>query len=234
VAEGSDWCWWYGPEHSTANDEQFDLLYRKHLSNIYRLLGGSPTDELAVPIKRPRVQALTVAPSARIQPKIDGRVTTYFEWLGAGLYQPDYRSGSMHGATQIVQALYYGYSDKAVYLRLDLDENFLREHPEFEVRVKIGGESRARLHAMIRERGVGAVSFQRGGESRLVPLGTGDQIELAFSQIFELRFDYSILNVKPHERITLQVSIWLNALPLQVLPHDGWLTLELTEDLTSW
>jgi len=204
------------------------------LSNIYRLLGGSPTDELAVPIKRPRVQALTVAPSARIQPKIDGRVTTYFEWLGAGLYQPDYRSGSMHGATQIVQALYYGYSDKAVYLRLDLDENFLREHSEFEVRVKIGGESRARLHAMIRERGVGAVSFQRGGESRLVPLGTGDQIELAFSQIFELRFDYSILNVKPHERITLQVSIWLNALPLQVLPHDGWLTLELTEDLTSW
>jgi alpha-amylase/alpha-mannosidase (GH57 family) len=40
VAEGSDWCWWYGPEHSTANDEEFDLLYRKHLSNIYRLLGG--------------------------------------------------------------------------------------------------------------------------------------------------------------------------------------------------
>ena len=24
VAEGSDWCWWYGPEHSTANDEEFD------------------------------------------------------------------------------------------------------------------------------------------------------------------------------------------------------------------
>ena len=85
VAEGSDWNWWYGPEHSTANDEEFDLLYRKHLSNIYRLLGGSPTDELAVPIKRPRVSARTVAPSAQIHPKIDGRVTTYFEWMGAGL-----------------------------------------------------------------------------------------------------------------------------------------------------
>ena len=85
MAEGSDWCWWYGPEHSTANDEEFDLLYRKHLSNIYRLLGGSPTDDLAVPIKRPRVQAHTVAPSAQIHPKIDGRVTTYFEWMGAGL-----------------------------------------------------------------------------------------------------------------------------------------------------
>ena len=139
VAEGSDWCWWYGPEHSTANDEEFDLLYRKHLSNIYRLLGGSPTDELAVPIKRPRVHALTVAPSAQIHPKIDGRVTTYFEWMGAGLCQPDYRSGSMHGVAQIVEALYYGYSDKAVYLRVDLGETFLHDHPDFEIRVNVNG-----------------------------------------------------------------------------------------------
>jgi alpha-amylase/alpha-mannosidase (GH57 family) len=234
VAEGSDWCWWYGPEHSTANDEQFDLLYRKHLSNIYRLLGGSPSDELAVPIKRPRLQALTVAPSARIQPQIDGRVTTYFEWLGAGLYQPDYRSGAMHGVTQIVQALYYGYSDKAVYLRLDLDEAFLHDHPEFEIRVNVDGESRARLHALVGGSAVKAVEFWKGGEPRLVPLDTGDQVQLAFGQIFELKFDYTILGVMPHERITLQVSIWLNGLPLQVLPQDGWLTLELTEDLTSW
>ncbi|MGH9350940.1 MAG: glycoside hydrolase family 57 protein, partial [Terriglobia bacterium] len=46
IAEGSDWCWWYGPEHSTANDEEFDELYRKHLSNVYRLLGGDAPDEL--------------------------------------------------------------------------------------------------------------------------------------------------------------------------------------------
>src|ERR1700686_1197180 len=35
TAEGSDWCWWYGPEHSTANDAEFDALYRKHLTGIY-------------------------------------------------------------------------------------------------------------------------------------------------------------------------------------------------------
>ena len=31
AAEGSDWCWWFGPEHSTANDAEFDELFRKHL-----------------------------------------------------------------------------------------------------------------------------------------------------------------------------------------------------------
>ena len=234
VAEGSDWCWWYGPEHSTANEEDFDLLYRKHLSNIYHLLGGSPTDELAAPIKQPRVHALTVAPSAQIHPKIDGRVTTYFEWMGAGICQPDYRSGSMHGVAQIVEALYYGYSDKAVYLRLDLGETFLHDHPDFEIRVNINGASRARLHAAISGESVKAVEFWKGGESLPVPQGTGDQVKVAFSKVFELRLAYTILGVSPHERISVQGSIWLDGLPLQVLPQEGWLALELTEDLTSW
>jgi len=233
VAEGSDWCWWYGPEHSTANDEQFDLLYRKHLSNIYRLLGGSPTDELAAPIKRPRVHARTVAPSAQIHPTMDGRVTTYFEWMGAGICQPDYRSGSMHGVAQIVEALYYGYCDKAVYLRLDLGQTFLHDHPDFEIRVNVDSESRVRLHASIGGEGLRSVEFWKGGE-RLAPRETDGQVEVAFRRIFECRLDYSLLGVAPDQRISLQVSIWMNGLPLQVLPQEGWLTLELTEDLTSW
>ena len=36
IAEGSDWCWWFGDDHSSDNDETFDLLFRKHLKNIYR------------------------------------------------------------------------------------------------------------------------------------------------------------------------------------------------------
>ena len=234
VAEGSDWCWWYGPEHSTANDEQFDLLYRKHLSNIYRLLGGSPADELAAPIKRPRSRALTVAPSAHIHPQIDGRVTTYFEWMGAGLCQPDYRSASMHGVAQLVDALYYGYCEKSVYLRVDLGEGFLHNHPNFEIRVNVDGESHCRLHAAIGDGKLQGVEFWKGAESLLVPLGTKEQVQVAFGRVFEARLDYSLLQVTPHERISLQVSIWSDELPLQVLPQEGWLTLELTEELSTW
>src|SRR5712691_10559128 len=50
IAEGSDWNWWYGPEHHSANDRDFDELYRKHLSNVYLALGGAPPDVLAQPI----------------------------------------------------------------------------------------------------------------------------------------------------------------------------------------
>jgi YVTN family beta-propeller protein len=44
IAEGSDWCWWYGPEHDSVNRPEFDRLYRDHLANVYRSLGRTPPD----------------------------------------------------------------------------------------------------------------------------------------------------------------------------------------------
>src|SRR5439155_3515447 len=52
AAEGSDWFWWFGPEHSSANDAEFDEFFRKLLSEVYRSLDGEVPDELAKPIKR--------------------------------------------------------------------------------------------------------------------------------------------------------------------------------------
>ncbi len=39
IAEGSDWFWWYGDDHSSEHDLEFDDLFRRHLRNVYRLLG---------------------------------------------------------------------------------------------------------------------------------------------------------------------------------------------------
>src|SRR5438874_212522 len=82
AAEGSDWCWWFGPEHSTANDAEFDALYRKHLTGVYLALGQVTPEELAKPIKRKPEHALQVAPTGFLKAKVDGRDTSYFEWLG--------------------------------------------------------------------------------------------------------------------------------------------------------
>jgi alpha-amylase/alpha-mannosidase (GH57 family) len=234
IAEGSDWCWWYGPEHSSAHDEEFDLLFRKHVSNIYHLLEGSPPDELAAPIKRPGVKAKVVAPTGRIAPRVDGQVTSYFEWLGAGVYSPDYRSSSMHGGARCLDALYFGHSDHALFLRLDLTEKFLEEYPRFEVRVNVDGENRARLQARIEQGRLGTVQFWKRDEPILVPLATGDQLQVAFRRIFELRLDYALAGLAPGQKTQFQVSLWAEDLPLQITPPEGWLTLDLSDDLASW
>ncbi len=234
VAEGSDWCWWYGPEHSTANDEEFDLLYRKHLSNLYNMLGGVPTDELAEPIKRPRTAALSVPPTGLIQPRIDGVVTNYFEWLGAGIYLPDPRSGSMHGAAGVWEALYYGFNQEALFLRLDLTDGFPKEHPDFEVRVNVVDTDRIRIHAPIVSGGLAGLNWWKNDDPLPAPPASDGQLQVAYRRIFELRLNYQLLGSEQHQQIRVQVSLWANGLPLQIIPQEGWLTLRLAEELISW
>jgi alpha-amylase/alpha-mannosidase (GH57 family) len=119
IAEGSDWCWWYGPEHKSDNRIEFDELYRAHLTNVYRALGQKPPDALSRPILQSQPGAFYEAPTNPIHATIDGRITSYFEWLGAGRYRPDRRSGSMHGGELEVGEILFGTDGKDLFVRMD-------------------------------------------------------------------------------------------------------------------
>jgi len=233
IVEGSDWNWWYGPEHSTENDEEFDRLYRKHLSNIYGLLGASPPDELAVPLKRPQGQPLSVPPAGEIEPVVDGVVSNYFEWLGAGVYRPAVRSDAMHGPPSALDMVYYGYGQKAFYLRLDLNRESAHAHPDFEIRVTVEGKRTVRVAA--HTNGTKLISSEQWVEAAS---GTredpGSEVALALDRVFELRADFSLLEVAPGDRLSFQVSVWSGAVPLQVVPQDGWLSVTPVEEEIGW
>jgi hypothetical protein len=44
AACGSDWCWWYGDDRSSANDADFDRLFRRHLEVVYTAVGLAAPD----------------------------------------------------------------------------------------------------------------------------------------------------------------------------------------------
>jgi alpha-amylase/alpha-mannosidase (GH57 family) len=52
VAEGSDWMWWFGSDFTSDEDAVFDALFRRHIGNIYRLLGLPEPEGLQNPIKK--------------------------------------------------------------------------------------------------------------------------------------------------------------------------------------
>jgi alpha-amylase/alpha-mannosidase (GH57 family) len=52
VAEGSDWMWWFGSDFTSDEDAIFDGLFRRHIGNVYRLLGLTEPDGLKNPIKK--------------------------------------------------------------------------------------------------------------------------------------------------------------------------------------
>ena len=235
IAEGSDWCWWYGPEHSSPNDEEFDRLYRKHLGSMYRLLGGEAPDELAIPIKRSVSVGDNILPTAPINPVVDGRQTTYFEWLGAGVYTPDYRSASLHESEQCVKYLYYGYSDTAIHIRLDLKPEFAKSLEGFEVRASIGQNHQPmRVHAQVARGQLKNIDLWQDDQHMPLPDQPGDAIHAAYHDIFEMTVPYTALGLDPSQKTSLQVSFWLDQLPVQVLPKEGWLALELHEDAIEW
>jgi hypothetical protein len=120
IAEGSDWNWWYGPEHGSENRPEFDQLYRDHLMNVYRALGLVPPDALSRSILHVEHSGeIHDIPRNPIHVTLDGEVTSYFEWMGAGRYRPDPRSGAMHGAAPPVWEMFYGCDGQSVALRLD-------------------------------------------------------------------------------------------------------------------
>jgi len=119
AAEGSDWNWWYGDDHSSAQDALFDQLYRSHLKKIYQTLGAKPPERLNVAIKTKRLKSPILEPSDFLKVKIDGIVTNYYEWLNAGVYQTGHVGGSMHQVENIIKAIYYGFDKENLYIRID-------------------------------------------------------------------------------------------------------------------
>jgi len=132
IAEGSDWCWWFGDDHSSENDEEFDLLFRKHLTNVYIFLGMDPPKYLENPIKHQKIIKSTRDPIYLISPKIDGETTDYYEWISAGAYDVDMDKGAMHQINSILQTIYYGFDFENLYFRLDTNISMLNpENREF-------------------------------------------------------------------------------------------------------
>jgi alpha-amylase/alpha-mannosidase (GH57 family) len=119
ISEGSDWNWWYGPEHHSANDRDFDELYRKHLSNIYQALGAPAPEYLAQPIATAAARPYFTPQAAYVHPQLDGGGGRYFDWMGAALYTADRTTSAMHGKRFYLDSLYSGIDDANLYLRLD-------------------------------------------------------------------------------------------------------------------
>jgi hypothetical protein len=212
IAEGSDWCWWYGPEHDSANRIEFDQLYRSHLANVYRFLNLSPPEELSRPILRTAVQEVCVEPSGAIRPKIDGEVTSYFEWIGAGSYRVDERSGSMHGKKFLAREAQFGSDGRNLFVRLDF-------HPGHEQEMA-ALEARFRVQSM-------------NGQEQTLTVGVGScgngVVECALGRIFEARIPFEAVGIAEYGGLRFQFSLWEGGLPMDAIPQQGWLELATTD-----
>jgi alpha-amylase/alpha-mannosidase (GH57 family) len=141
ITEGSDWFWWFGHEHSSALDDQFDLLFRKHLMNVYHLLESSAPEYLYHQIKEHRQKELYSQPWGLLEIKLDGRRSDYFEWLAAGHLDissnPSVSATMDRSAKEWISHIFFGFDRKNICLRLDLPKEHQLDSAKDNIRNNI-------------------------------------------------------------------------------------------------
>ena len=186
IAEGSDWFWWYGDDHSSAHDMEFDDLFRRHLRNAYRQLQKPVPEELFMSNISTGTPAVSqTAPTALLAPTLDGEETSYFEWLGAGTLEVREVAGAMHRTDRrppTVTLVHFGFDRAHLYVRIDAAQrviNLLADGRElslkfvepdgvrFSVRQKLGRLTgtfwdRQAVEPLWRERGPGSAMIAAG------------------------------------------------------------------------
>ena len=212
IAEGSDWFWWYGDDHSSDHDREFDDLFRRHVRNVYRALDQPIPEELFVSniTTQPPVVEIQ-APTGFITPAIDGEVTDYFEWLGAGSVDGVAAAGSMHkvaDAETSLTVIEFGFDFAHLFVRMDgatpmraflgrgleIRVKFVRP-AGVQVRISLeAGGARARLEERPADGGAWA---PRGCEGLAIAVGT----------VLELKVPFTCLGLSARDPVALLVAV---------------------------
>ena len=134
IAEGSDWCWWYGDEHQGPGTDEFDLIFRSHLLYVYELIKKEPPGILYQSIRSKFIYTYLLSPTGYVRPTIDGKNTHYYEWQQAGAFDCLKAGGTMHRAKTHILKIFFGFDEKNIYFRIDTtlpNEKYKSEDYEF-------------------------------------------------------------------------------------------------------
>lgn len=219
AAEGSDWNWWYGDQHTSGYDEAFDYLYRQHLSSVYSLIGKEPPKYLEIPITMPfKVNPPVTMPVDLIHPILDGEVTDYYEWLSSGFYDIRKIGGTMHQAQSIVRAIYYGFDMQNLYFRFDFNLN-LSESTKVE-EISLNFDIISPYSARIRISSEDKQLLFSQGESQEKKIGV-----LAVKKIMEMSIPIADLNLKPKDEIKFIVTVLRDGVEMEHWPTRAPFTI---------
>jgi len=231
AAEGSDWFWWYGPDFQNDSDMLFDLLFRKHLQRVYLLLGQEPPPQLDISIQQEQEEPAALPPRDWIQPHVGGIMEGFYEWMGAGQYDASQQHTAMFQSDRRIQDLFYGFSRKWLYVRVDFKGDF----PD-EVLFEFSKPNPVRVRAFRKNGDVRLLLEKDGEEKATVPPETDFQI--SWDQRLEWGISFAALDFElPLAQIALRIYVHEDDLEVESVPERGVLEFPGPSDafhLKNW
>ena len=226
AAEGSDWFWWYGDDFDTAYKEEFDRLFRTHLRNVWTLAGIAPPDLFNQPlceIRRFQSSDQVTQPVSLLHPTLDGLITDFFEWRGAGTINPKPPLGAMWKADGLFTAISFGCDLEHLYLRLDPDEASQGKQNSLQIQCQLQTPTHSyRLwvslaspdHYTLAQRQDDG-SWQEFGSSHLI----------GWNEVLELALPFKEIHVEEGQILTLSILVHNNGLEIARYPYHQPATL---------
>jgi alpha-amylase/alpha-mannosidase (GH57 family) len=227
AASGSDWCWWYGDDHSSENDLEFDRLFRRHLRAVYESLGRPSPDALGETIiTTGHVEVRQSRPAGEVTPVLDGEITTPEEWAAAGLHRVPL-TGAMHRGAQGVRAVRFGTGGRHLHLLVEPSTGRVRDLLErAELVVSFPGPEGLRYRV---RRDDGGASVSREAWTEMGWVASLSRAEAAAGSVLELAIPLRELQPGPDQRLEFRVLVMQGGTELERHPEAGPIEIGLEE-----
>lgn len=225
AAEGSDWFWWFGDDHFTADKALFDKLFREHLQNVYERAGLPIPGWIQVPVVRwGGAKRAPAGPIGFVHPVLDGRQTNFYEWHGAGQYRLGAGS-SMHRSGSLGRELWFGFNLEQLCLRVDF-ESGAAGLGERDLAIEILGPRPSRVIV----RGLSAGSRPVTWAS---PHPDGTPVEGAVCRIgtiLELAIPFASLGLAAGESVEMLLQVVHDGQTVETMPSDDILRFSVPDE----
>jgi hypothetical protein len=223
AAEGSDWFWWYGDDFETDFKQEFDRLFRTHLRNVWAHMGLPPPEQLNQPICALGAVHETdpvTQPRALLSPTLDGGVTDFFEWRGAGMIDTQPPLGAMWKADSLFTSVQFGWNQEWLFLRFDVDQASEARQPDLRTDISLQS-LRAHFRITFSLNPAEPLQFllsQATGPEIWQEIGTYRSI--ARNTIIELALPYKDLHLEPGQEVKMWIVVLERNLEVARYPYQ--------------
>jgi alpha-amylase/alpha-mannosidase (GH57 family) len=229
AAEGSDWFWWYGDEFDTDHKALFDHLFRLHLANVYRLAHAEVPEYLKIPVLRQQAKLAFREPTAFITPVLDGVVTDFYEWQGAGYVEGRPPLSAMHSQREYFSRIYFGFNLDQLYLRFDpaaaVADDVL-DTPEVHVQFIEPRPAKLIFRLDLPEPPLLTLMHSQDGTS----FGTARTYDsIRRKKVIELAVPFKDLGFGPGMQVRFVVRVMQGDLELERIPHERHVTFTVPD-----
>ncbi|WP_406693432.1 glycoside hydrolase family 57 protein [Singulisphaera sp. Ch08] len=220
IAEGSDWFWWYGDDHSSALDALFDHLFRKHLRNVYTLLAQDPPGSLFTPISQAvSHRPIHDQPTSFLNVTVDGR-SSYFEWINAARYVCGNERGTMALVTRgPLHTIWFGFSADRLLIRVDTDGGPASERLAETSQLRVGFVDPAEWEIVVESPSLPRPTAHINHSGQ--PSSNGTTVEVATGKILELAVPFGRLGLRADDPIRFYVELITGESSIDRAPREG-------------